>query len=287
MPYLLVERYTFFKHDEEIKIEKTDENNFKMSYYGKTPKLYNLNFKDVLISPGDTIDLIYNRTNIDPANPRDTIVAKGKHSGNYVFSNFIVAMKPASSYPDHNQSKYQNNFPLLFKILDENNKKDIQLLSITLEKYSDNKDLNEYLKRKTRLNLFYDLLYYKDKFRNNLSQQKAVEKVIDSVFLHTTYVKSDTTFAYFMEIAFKNYFDKILIPRFNNLKFGTDVSALVKYIAAYPNPFISTYFVYFLATDRRDIIAKYPSDELDMLIKENPHIGKDRNQILNREHIYK
>lgn len=282
----MVERYLFFQYEKEIQVEKTSHNNFKLTYYGKSPKLYNINLNDVLISPGDSIELTYYRTEAGVGALADSIVAKGNNSGNYIFSNYITPMKPLTSYPDHKLSKYQNNFHLLAKTLDEINKKDLASLEATLNKHIDNKEVVEYFKRKMRLNLFYDLLYFKNKYTQP-SQLKIANGAIDSVFMHNTYVKSDTAHGYFMELAFKNYFDKIIIPKFNGLKSDSDIESIVNYISSYADPFIASYFTYFLTTYHSNAILQYQSAEFDRLISENPHIGKERNKVLNRENIYK
>lgn len=284
-PFLLIERHTFFKENKEMEVFKTSENEYRLKYYGKTPIMYNLNFRDILITPGDTVNLVYNLLDPGPEHARDTILAEGSHTGNYIFTNYI-RLKPTSAYPDETVDKYKNDVGLFFNDLQKDNQKNVNMVATAMKKLNCDPQLTEYYKLKSSLHIFNKLYYYKDKFTTNPSKLKAVEELIDSIFLNGKYVESDTTYASFMETAFLDYFNKMVIPKFNNLQSANDFHNIVAYINRYPNALIKEYFVYFLATDYATVISKYTSDQLDEMIKINTHIGKIRNTTLDPSNFY-
>lgn len=286
-PYLLIEPYPFFKSEKEIKVEKVDMDNFKLIFYGKKPKSYFLNYREILISPGDSIDITFRNLNSDPSEHEDVLIASGSNKGNYIFSNYINSRMPENYYPDYKQEKYLNNIGLLCNTLKSNFDKYHKGVADTLKKYDTNKEFSAYILRTSNLKYLTALYYLNDNLKNYPKQRNELIKVIDSNFLNTNFVKSDTTYSYFMEVAFNNYFTKIVIPKFNNLVTETDYQSLINFIVSFPNNFIKEYFVYFLATDYRLAITKYHSYGYDELVKINPHVGKTRYVVMDKSNLYR
>lgn len=285
-PWLAIESYAYFKSDNEIKVEKIGENEFKLSYFGNKPKSFFINFREVLISPRDSINLVYNCLNNDPDNFKDILIANGKNKSNYIFSNVIKDRMPEDLYPDYKQPKYLNNVRMLCGVLENNFNKFSKNVADTLKKYNCNEEFSAYIARKSKLKFLTALYYLNENSRTNQVQKKELLKVIDSAFIHANFVKTDTAYSSFMEDAFNDYFTKILIPKYNNLNVENEFINLVKYIDQFPSDFIKEYFVYFLSTDYSAEILKYKITQYDKLVRVNPHIGKVRNKMLNKENIY-
>lgn len=286
-PFLIVENHTFFKEDQEIKVKKVEENLFTLDYYGKKPRLFYINFRAVLISPGDSVDFVHKTLDADPDHFRDTLIAKGTNNCNYVFSNSVNDPAYRRSYPNYRSDSYQKNVKLYVQALKENNKKLSEDPANLLKKQGSNAELSDFLIRDAKIKFLSDLVNFEDVFKDNPSQKQVLHHLTDSLFKSADFLKTDVSYNQDMEFLFKNYFSSKVSVEFNGLKSQKDYSDVAKYIKEQQNDFVRDYFVYFLVTDYNYPIALYKTTQMDGLIKTNPHIGKIRNQLLDKSHIYK
>lgn len=286
MNMMSLERYSFFKSDDEVKVDNLGGGRFLVNYYGKKPKLFMLNFRHVLISPGDSINLEFKVLDDDPDHHRDTLIASGKNKDNYMLSNLINSrsIEPKKKFPDVEQPKYQENIRLLYAELEQNRKVVYDDVVAKIDSYNCDKDLIAYSLRNIRRQLLYDLVLLEESVKN-AGQKKVLNKLADSVFSSNQIVKADTAYAYFMEIGFKNYFN-FVAKRYGNLKTEKDMLDIVGFIEEFPDDFVRDYFVYFLATDYRDAVARYKTAKVSNLISINPYIGRTRNKMLDKSKFY-
>ncbi|MCJ0741481.1 hypothetical protein [Pedobacter montanisoli] len=287
MPFLMVERYSFFKEDPLIKVEKESDNNFVLTYYGDKPRLYNINFRNVLISPGDTVKLLHEKLELDQNSRRDTLIATGKNLANYLFSNKELDFIPKEYHPDYKAAKFKNNTLGAFKALKESRDRFETEVKAYLERIQCNKDLKGFLVRRNKMQLYYDFNNMMNMSGNDISQKALVSHLRDSLFNNMTFVESDTAYNYSMEILFNNHFKFLITDQFNSLRTEKDFEAVVTYIAQYPKPFIKDYFVYFLNTDYNYAVSNYKNKIYEELLNKNPYIGRIRNKILDPANVYK
>lgn len=287
MPFLIVERYSFFKEDPLIKVEKKNDNNFVLTYYGDKPRLYNINFRDVLISPGDTIELTHEKLELDQNSGRDTLIATGKNLANYLFSNKELYFIPKDYHPNYRDVKFKNNASGAFKVLKESRDRFEKEISAYLELIQCNKDLKDFLVRRNKMQLYYDFNNMMNISGNDISQKVLVSHMRDSLFNSMTFVESDTAYNYHMEILFNNHFKFLIIDRFNSLRTEKDFDNMVTYIAQYPKPFIKDYFVYFLNADYNYAVSNYNNKVYAELLSKNPYVGRVRNKIMDSANVYR
>lgn len=189
-PFLILEAYSFFKSDQEFKVEKISENNFLLTYYGNKPKMLYINLRAALVSPGDSISYLYEKINSNT----DRITVHGKNSQNYLFSNYFPDRMPRNYLPDYTSAKYQNNMQLLIDTLNIHYREFASEISMQLKENNCNPDLSAYLIRKIKFNLIYNLIFLEDKLDKNSSQKDVVGRSIDSAFIATDFVKIDTAY---------------------------------------------------------------------------------------------
>lgn len=286
-PYLILERYSFFEQPKEIKVEKIGEHEFSLTYFGKEPKLYNLNFKDILISPGDSVELIYNKINSDPDFPKDIISANGKNSSNYTFSNHELIQMPRQYYPVYNQGAHKNNAQLIFNILQKNNKLFTDSIAAILLKNNCDEGLIDFVRRRTRLNLYYNLDYLQNNLGKIVGQNELINRLKDSLMMKTNFVAADTNYNYFSELLIKNYYAHLLANKYNNLRSENDYRALIDFIDSFPNNFVKNYLVYFLSIDNDSMPTKYHYAKAGKLINTNIYFGRVMKKVLDRNNVYK
>lgn len=166
-PYLLVAPTTYFTSPKEYEVKKVSNMNFQLTYYGKEPKLFLVNFREVLITPGDSVDLVYNRISADDNNHQDELVVRGSNTGNYFFPHFISDRMPQSYFPDYKMEKYQKNISLLTQELFDQHKMYSRELSSKMEEYKMNPALSAFIKRRSELRIIFELIYVDEKLPAN------------------------------------------------------------------------------------------------------------------------
>ncbi|MCY1510164.1 hypothetical protein D9M68_445340 [compost metagenome] len=283
-PYLLIERASFFKSPKQVKVEKLGDLHFLIQIEISKPRLYNINFREILVSPGDTVSLIFRVTDPNPDHHRDTLIAKGSNTGNYTFSNRRLDRIPKVYFPDENQ--YRQKLPQLLNILIENYGKYTKEIETYLKEIHANSDMSAYLIRNLNWQLFYNLEYLEQKIGDYGSNKTKLYQFRDSLFSNTHFVKTDTAYSQTMETLFENQFKYMVSKKFKNVSTQQDYSALLDYIVDYPNLFIKDYFVYFLNENYAYLTKKFSDKRWTTLLLSNPYISRQRNQFLDRDNVY-
>lgn len=278
-----IERFTFFDSQKDITVEKNGINSFLVRYFGDKPALYNINFQEVLITPGDVVNLVcsFDRDKF-------TFSAVGTHAANYTYYNYLKGQMnlPAILLPDINLDKFKKNTELYCNILESIYNKWSANTIDSINKFQINDSLKNYLKRKEHFKLLSKLMNIAEYENEKVGQMPVLLKRIDSLFLNTHFVETDTTYAYYSEFVFKNYFSCIIKNRYHSLTTEKEFLALTDYIMQFPNAFIKQYFVYFLATDYKNLSLKYSSNQFTEAVSRNPFMGRQRYIFANTDHIY-
>lgn len=288
-PSLIMEPYIFFNTKKEITVDRTGSNTFSVKYFGSKPKLYYINFYEVLITPGDKINLVYEQLKGSTmADYRYKIKVNGTDTNNYSYFNYLSGRRylPAILNPDIDLDKFKKNTTLYCNTLKNVYNKWSATTIDSISKFKITDSLKNYLKRKEHFKLlskFMNVAAYENK---KVGQMPVLLDKIDSLFLSTQFVEADTAYAYYSEFVFKNYFSCLIKNRYNNLATEKDFSALEDFIKKYPNVFIKKYFVYFLATDYKNLYSKYNSPYLTEMVTKNPFMERQRYISNNRDNMY-
>ncbi len=255
-PYLQVQNYTFFKEQNEYLVNKIDQENFTLTYLSKKPSLIYINLKPVYICPGDTIDLVYSMLGQDPDVIKDTLIVKGNNVGNYTLSRFIDK-KPKNFHPNFRMEIGKRDVFSIYRQQKEKYEVHKNYLANKLSNERSLVEIIEFFKRDTEIDFMFDLLYYEEILKESKHRQlKPFSNLIDSIFLKTKFLASDTSYRYGMERLFRQYFSRQVNLKFNDLSEKADYDKILSYITQYPDEFVKEYFVYFLAMDFQNLLAK-------------------------------
>lgn len=283
-PFLYVDRYSFFKPAKEAEVKKLDNGHFIIELELSKPRLYNINFREVWVKPGDTVSLIFRVTDPNPDHHRDTLIAKGKNSANYTFSNRISDRLPRAYFPD--ESQYRQKLPQLLSILTQNYRKYTKEVEAYCKAQSIDTGVAAYLSHSLNWQLFYNLEYLDQKMSTYGDNKAMLSRFRDSLFTNTTFVKADTAYSQKMESLFENQLTYLIQKKFNYVPDQRAYIALMDYIMGYPNAFIKDYFVYFLHENYSYITKKFIDKRWAALRLVNPYIGRLRSQSLDKDNVY-
>jgi len=285
-PFLYVDRYSFFRQASEVKVEKLEAGHFVLRLELSKPRMYNINFREVWVTPGDTVSLIFRVTDSNPDHHRDTLIAKGKNNANYIFSNKISDGMPRLYYPD--ESQYRQKLPQLLTILTQNYRKYTKEVEAYSAALRIDTGLAAYLSRSINWQLFYNLDYLDQELGNYGDNRNVLSHFRDSLFANTTFIRSDTAYSQKMESLFENQLKYVIYNKykFNGVPTQQQYTALIDYVVSYPDPFIKDYFVYFLNENYAYLTKEFNDKRLAALCLINPYIGRYRSQSLDNNNAY-
>lgn len=200
---------------------------------------------------------------------RDTLIAKGRNEGNYVYSNFTERRRAVDrSYPEIANKKYKGNALGFYNDLVNYFSIRGKYVDALFSKIGSSRTLVDFMKRKRRLDFLSNLVYFEEQIaKKDPDQLPAFSQKLEADFRSTVFIPSDTAYTRRMEEIFKNYLYHLVYIKCNGVATGKDFDNLINYIQAYPNPFMKEYLLCFLITDYNGIWKKYKSPRATGLVE--------------------
>jgi len=275
---LTVERQVLFDKPTNFELSKVDDSHYILNYLWSKPGILYLNSHPVFITPGDSIQLLH-KVILKTSNVyRDTIIAKGNNSGNYTFSNFVDKRLPGGHFPELSDNRYKGDINLLYNDLKAYFSFRTRQYEALFAKGNYSKELVDFIKRKKRLDFLSVLVNFEGDILKQYPNQIAnFSQKVESEFLNTVFIPSDTSYTRRMEEIFKNYLYRLVYFKGNGIKTEKDFSSTINRIQAYPNPFVREYLLCFLVIDYNEIWKKYENENSRSLVKhiKNPVISNE------------
>lgn len=282
MNQFFFDRYTFFEENKESQVDKLGEGEFLITYWGKTPKIFNINFREVLVTPGDDVDLTYKLFN--DTTGRDTMIVNGQRNDNYTFSNMELSLMPRIEFEGLDFS----GRTALSKVFESLNKRfglRRNKISDYLDKTTCAKEIKDYLLRNYDAARYYDYVNIGKKIAGTKNKQ-LMRRHSDSLFNSLIFNPQDTVHGRYMQVLFENHFKNLVEDNFNKLATAKDLDGVVSFVDKYPNAFIRKHFIYFLGTNYLANVKEYKNERAQVLIAENKYMQRVRHRSLQSSSIY-
>lgn len=251
-------------------VSKIDDHHYLLKYRSDKPEMVYLNYRPIYITPGDSVQLTYKMMGPNWNSDQDSLIAHGKNSSNYMFSNYLFNRALLKHKPEAKNVKYDQNVKLFYDDLVKFNQIKDDFFQPLFTKKACAKPLIDYLSRKRRIDFLFDLYYYEQEFQDNKHPQLAkFGSLIDSAFANTKFNPADTSLSFVMENVFRGYFKRLVNVKFNHLTSRKDYDHLYSDIKNYPNPFIREYFLYFFAMNYYKDPQNANAAEVDALVEQS------------------
>ena len=257
-----------------LNVSKIDDYHYLLRCRSDKPEMVYINYKPIYITPGDSVQLTYKMTGQEMNTIQDSIIAYGKNNCDYTFSNYTFNRALLKYRPDIKSAVYKLNSELYFKDLARFYQLNDTFFNSLFTKKGCAKPLVEYLGRKRRVDLLFDLFYYEEQLQyNNNTQLNRFSDLIDTAFAKSNFKPADTSYSFVMENVFKGYFKYLVNVKFNRLKSKNDYDNLYSYVKNYPKPFVRDYFLYFLAMNYDKNPLNINAAEVDKLLEESNNLN--------------
>lgn len=256
---------TFFKGPENFVLSKVDDANYILKYNAARPEIIFLNNRQILVTPGDSLQVIFRVLDSSSEAYEDIIIAKGKNAANYMFSNFNRAKELDKYYPK-DEEKYDNVKSYCSKILQYKFINEKYIDSV-FKKIDATNELIGYKKRERQYVILYNLINYEKYILGNRPEKtKIVTETIDSLFLNMKFDPIDSTFTSLSQYTIKEFLARTVSLKFNDLQTQKDIEECIKYISKYDNSFIKNHFYYFLLKGyKNEFLKNYKEDVVSVL----------------------
>jgi len=251
-------------------VSKIDDYHYLLKYRSDKPEMVYINYRPIYITPGDSVQLTDKMKVSDRNSEQDTLIAYGKNSSNYMFSNYLFNRTLLKHKPEAKNVKYDQNIQLFYDDLVKFYKLNDDFFQPLYTSKGCAKSLIDYLSRKRRIDFLFDLYYFEQEFQTNKhSQLSKFSGLIDSTFENTKFNPGDTSFSFAMENVFRGYFKRLVNVKFNRLTSKNDYDHLYSNINKYPNPLIREYLLYFFAMNYYKDPKNFNAAEVDALVEES------------------
>ncbi|MFA6087768.1 hypothetical protein [Mucilaginibacter sp.] len=247
---LQINHLSLFEKAGNYLLTKQDETHYTLTYNEPIPGILYLNLKPIYITPGDNIQLTWRLVSKTMDEQVDSLLATGVHSGNYIYSNYIMTKKLDSYFPDFDGAKYQKNPLLLYQDLNTFEKVYFNYFDKILTSLQCSPALIGFVKRAEQNQFFFNMIYFENElYKSNNPGLGNFSKTLDDSFLATRFLPGDTHFNFVQENLFKRYLTRLVQIKFKQLTSHADAVALFNYINKYPNAYVREYFLYFLVKE--------------------------------------
>ncbi|MEJ2879802.1 hypothetical protein [Pedobacter sp. GR22-6] len=249
---LFVKDRSIIKRPANYELTKIDNQNYKLVYRGKKPKILYLNENPIYITPGDKVQLNFARIS-EPGMERDTITASGDNLMNYTYAPVMLLDSKErrssinTNYPNFTSPKY---FKGSISFYDDLNRYD-ELSWKYVDSVLVARNYNRNIIRQMELDLFTWNMFTKVEYEDRLQAQNKIQandfaRKIEHDFKSRNFLFVDTIYSPNIEGAISMFFVHLEKTKFAGVKDDMQLSKLFFYIKSYPNNFVREYLLCFL-----------------------------------------